>query len=62
MNNSVYGKTIKKKISLRLLYNAKNYEPHKNNFWGEKEAKRLFKNFHFIIHLLKNDTVNVLIT
>ena len=47
MNNSVYGKTIKKKISLRLLYNAKNYEPHKNDFWGEKEAKRLFQELSF---------------
>ena len=43
MNNSVYGKTIKKKISLRSVNNAKNIRHIKRSFGDEKGPKRLFQ-------------------
>ena len=54
MNNSVYCKTTKKKINAR-----KNMRHIKMNFEMKKKQKGCFENFHFIIHSLKNQVLNI---
>ena len=57
MNNNIPGKTIKKKINVRLGNNAIKYKAYKNGM--KKKQKDSFKKFHFTTHRLKNDSLNV---
>ena len=57
MNNNIPGKTIKKKINVRLGNNAIKYKAYKNGM--KKNQKDSFKKFHFTTHRLKNDSLNV---
>ena len=63
MNHSVYAKTIKKIMNVRLVNSSQNYGPYKNDLFGmKKKQKDRFKIFHFIINSMKNHRLNVLIT